>query len=65
LNSIRLEEEGGFKEKQTKLLAIATRVQTIIFKGDCSSRQREREKERKGGFCCLELVKGDRNDLKA
>jgi hypothetical protein len=63
LNSIRLEEEGEFKEKQTKLLAIATRVQTIIFKGDCSSRQRVRE--RKGGFCCLELVKEDRNALKA
>jgi len=47
LNSIRLgeeeEEEGEFKEKQTKLLAIATRVQTIIFKGDCSWRERKRE----------------------
>jgi hypothetical protein len=62
LNSIRLEEEGEFKEKQTKLLAIATRVQTIIFKGDCS---RDRETEREGGFCCLELVKVDRIALKA
>jgi hypothetical protein len=59
LNSIRLgeEEEGEFKEKQTKLLTIATRVQTIIFKGDCSWREREI----KGGFCCLELVKAYRN----
>jgi len=48
LNSIRLgeeEEEGEFKEKQTKLLAIAMKVQTIIFKGDCLERERERERE--------------------
>jgi len=44
LNSIRLEEEGEFKEKQSKLLAIAMRVQTIIFKGDCSSRERDSER---------------------
>ena len=56
------EEEGEFKEKQTKLVTIAARVQTIIFKGDCSERERERDREReKGGFCCLELVKGNRN----